>query len=76
MGGRLAPPGDELMNPAYARRPDVSDLWWRNVFENPTTVQFDHPVLVSWRKVRNLHQLMQIDSAGHQQYVSTAALYA
>lgn len=51
MGGRLAPPGDELMNPAYAKSPDQSDLWWRNLLENPTTVQFDHRVLVSlWRE--------------------------
>lgn len=45
MGGRLAPPSDELMNPSYATRPDKSDMWWRNIFENPTTVQFNHRVL-------------------------------
>ncbi|KAF9468898.1 cytochrome oxidase assembly [Collybia nuda] len=45
MGGRLAPPGDELFDPAYAKKADKSDLWWRNIFENPTTVQFDHRVL-------------------------------
>ena len=45
MGGRLAPPADELMNPSYATLPDKSDLWWRNIFENPTTVQFNHRVL-------------------------------
>ncbi|KAL0949856.1 hypothetical protein HGRIS_009889 [Hohenbuehelia grisea] len=45
MGGRLAPPSDELMSPAYAKRSDKSDIWWRNIFENPTTVQFDHRVL-------------------------------
>ena len=45
MGGRLAPPSDELMNPAYATQPDKSDMWWRNIFENPTTVQFNHRVL-------------------------------
>ncbi|KAK7470956.1 Cytochrome c oxidase assembly protein cox15 [Stygiomarasmius scandens] len=44
MGGRLAPPRDELMSPAYAQKPDGSDKW-RNIFENPTTVQFDHRVL-------------------------------
>lgn len=47
MGGRLAPPKDELMSLAYAKRADGSDKWWRNVFENPTTVQFNHRVLVS-----------------------------
>ncbi|TDL29779.1 COX15-CtaA-domain-containing protein [Rickenella mellea] len=45
MGGRLAPPTDELMNPAYAKQADKSDLWWRNLLENPSTVQFDHRVL-------------------------------
>ena len=45
MGGRLAPPSDELFSPSYAKNADNSDLW-RNIFENPTTVQFDHRVLV------------------------------
>ncbi|KAE9405961.1 COX15-CtaA-domain-containing protein [Gymnopus androsaceus JB14] len=45
MGGRLAPSRDELMSSAYAKRADGSDKWWRNIFENPTTVQFDHRVL-------------------------------
>ena len=47
MGGRLAPPTDELFSTAYAKSLDGSDLWWRNMLENPTTVQFDHRVLVS-----------------------------
>ncbi|KAG6833835.1 hypothetical protein H0H87_011769 [Tephrocybe sp. NHM501043] len=47
MGGRLAPPADELFSPAYAKSGDKSDLWWRNIFENPTTVQFDHRVLAT-----------------------------
>ncbi|KAJ7179419.1 electron transfer protein 1 [Mycena filopes] len=46
MGGRLAPPTDELFSPAYAKNEDKSDLWW-NIFENPTTVQFDHRVLAT-----------------------------
>ncbi|OJA07700.1 hypothetical protein AZE42_01863 [Rhizopogon vesiculosus] len=45
MGGRLAPPMDELFSFAYAKNDDGSDVWWRNIFENPTTVQFDHRVL-------------------------------
>ncbi|KIK65596.1 hypothetical protein GYMLUDRAFT_194313 [Collybiopsis luxurians FD-317 M1] len=44
MGGRLAPPREELISPAYAKREDGSDKW-RNIFENPTTVQFDHRML-------------------------------
>ncbi|KAF5388325.1 hypothetical protein D9615_000116 [Tricholomella constricta] len=47
MGGRLAPPADELFSPDYAKNADKSDLWWRNIFENPTTVQFDHRVLAT-----------------------------
>jgi heme a synthase len=46
MGGRIAPPADELFSPAYAKSEDKSDVWWRNLFENPTTVQFDHRCLV------------------------------
>ncbi|KAI0347021.1 COX15-CtaA-domain-containing protein [Trametopsis cervina] len=45
MGGRLAPPVDELFSQEYAKKPDGSDTWWRNLFENPTTVQFDHRCL-------------------------------
>lgn len=48
MGGRLAPPMNELFSSAYAKNADGSDVWWRNIFENPTTVQFDHRVLVSF----------------------------
>ena len=46
MGGRIVPPLDELFSAAYARNADGSDVWWRNIFENPTTVQFDHRILV------------------------------
>jgi len=45
MGGRIAPPADELFSTAYAKNPDGSDIWWRNIFENPTTVQFNHRCL-------------------------------
>lgn len=53
MGGRLAPPADELFSTAYAKNTDHSDLWWRSLFENPTTVQFDHRLLVSDFKVQS-----------------------
>ena len=46
-GGRLSPPKGELFDPAYAKKDDKSDLWWRNVLENPITVQFNHRCLVS-----------------------------
>lgn len=47
MGGRIAPPADELFSPVYATKADRSDLWWRNILENPTTVQFNHRCLAS-----------------------------
>ncbi|GAA5984163.1 hypothetical protein JCM10908_006077 [Rhodotorula pacifica] len=44
MGGKLHPPSYELNKDFYCRKEDKSDRW-RNVFENPTTVQFDHRML-------------------------------
>lgn len=41
------PSGSELMSPVYARRADLGDLWWRNLLENPTTVQLVHRVLAT-----------------------------
>ncbi|KAJ7774215.1 electron transfer protein 1 [Mycena maculata] len=46
MGGRLAPPADELFSSVYTKNETKSDLW-RNIFENPTTVQFNHRVLAT-----------------------------
>jgi cytochrome c oxidase assembly protein subunit 15 len=48
MGGRLMPPTDELLDKRYAKRADQSDVWWRNIFENPVTAQFDHRLFVSF----------------------------
>ena len=46
MGGRLAPPLDELFSPNYAdAAANGGKGTWRNLFENPTTVQFDHRVM-------------------------------
>lgn len=47
MGGSIVPPIEEMMDSRYAVKSDGSDKWWRNIFENPTTVQFDHRALVS-----------------------------
>jgi len=44
MGGRVMPPTSELLDAHYARSQDGSGMW-RNFFENPTTVQFDHRLL-------------------------------
>ncbi|BGO99840.1 Cytochrome c oxidase assembly protein cox15 [Rhodotorula toruloides] len=44
MGGKLHPPSYELNKDFYCRKADKSDRW-RNLFENPTTVQFDHRML-------------------------------
>ncbi|ATY59606.1 cytochrome c oxidase assembly protein, putative [Cordyceps militaris CM01] len=45
MGLGLTPPASELWDKFYARRADGSDLWWRNMLENPSTVQMDHRIL-------------------------------
>ncbi|CCK71214.1 Cox15p KNAG_0G01560 [Huiozyma naganishii CBS 8797] len=42
MGETWFPPKRELMDSNFARREDQKDLWWRNLLENPTTVQLVH----------------------------------
>ncbi|OCL13178.1 electron transfer protein 1, mitochondrial precursor [Glonium stellatum] len=45
MGVGLTPPKKELFDPFYSHVPDQSDLWWRNMLENPSLVQLDHRIL-------------------------------
>jgi len=45
MGLGLTPPSSELWDKFYSRKEDGSDLWWRNMLENPSTVQMDHRIL-------------------------------
>jgi cytochrome c oxidase assembly protein subunit 15 len=45
MGLGLTPPKSELFDPRYSRHSDRSDLWWRNMLENPSLVQLDHRIL-------------------------------
>ena len=46
MGTGYKPPNSELLNTFYARdKENLSDLLWRNMFENPSTVQFQHRCL-------------------------------
>lgn len=45
MGLGLTPPKKELFDPFYSHVPDRSDLWWRNMLENPSLVQLDHRIL-------------------------------
>ena len=47
MGTSLAPPKSELFSDFYSRRADGSDIWWRNMLENPSTVQLDHRILAT-----------------------------
>jgi cytochrome c oxidase assembly protein subunit 15 len=47
MGAGLAPPASELWDKFYSRKEDGSDLWWRNMLENPSTVQLDHRILAT-----------------------------
>ncbi|KAJ9477239.1 Cytochrome c oxidase assembly protein COX15 [Pseudozyma hubeiensis] len=43
--GRLAPPMEELMDDRFAQRSDGSDKIWRNLSQNPVTVQLIHRTL-------------------------------
>lgn len=45
MGLGLTPPKAELWDARYSQKPDSSDLWWRNMLENPSLVQLDHRIL-------------------------------
>lgn len=45
MGTGITPPRSELWDSFYSRREDASDLWWRNILENPSLVQLDHRML-------------------------------
>ncbi|EGE07851.1 cytochrome c oxidase assembly protein COX15 [Trichophyton equinum CBS 127.97] len=45
MGNGLTPPKEELFDEFYSRKEDRSDLWWRNMLENPSFVQLDHRIL-------------------------------
>ena len=47
MGLGLTPPKKELWDPFYSHVPDHSDLWWRNMLENPSLVQLDHRILAT-----------------------------
>lgn len=45
MGTGITPPSSELWDRFYSRKEDGSDLWWRNILENPSLVQLDHRML-------------------------------
>ncbi|KIW16420.1 hypothetical protein PV08_06472 [Exophiala spinifera] len=47
MGLGLTPPRSELWDKFYSREDDGSDLWWRNMLENPSLVQLDHRILAT-----------------------------
>jgi cytochrome c oxidase assembly protein subunit 15 len=47
MGVGFHPPASELFDKFYARREDGSDMWWRNMLENPSTVQLNHRCLAT-----------------------------
>ncbi|KDN36555.1 COX15-CtaA-domain-containing protein [Tilletiaria anomala UBC 951] len=74
--GRLAPPFTELMDDRYSQRPDKGDKVWRNLTQNPVTVQLIHRTLAittlcsviafGWR-TRNLRAAFQRATAGQIQ---------
>ncbi|SPO31952.1 related to COX15 - cytochrome oxidase assembly factor [Ustilago trichophora] len=43
--GRIAPPIEELMDERFSQRSDGSDKIWRNLSQNPVTVQLIHRTL-------------------------------
>lgn len=45
MAGGLHPPASELFDKFYCKKEDGSDLVWRNMLENPSTVQLSHRTL-------------------------------
>lgn len=47
MGDDIVPSMNELMSETFARQLDKSDLWWRNLLENPTTVQLVHRIMAT-----------------------------
>ncbi|KAI5963008.1 COX15 [Candida pseudojiufengensis] len=47
MGDNWIPSKNELMDPVYSRNSNESDLWWRNLLENPTTVQLIHRIMAT-----------------------------
>jgi cytochrome c oxidase assembly protein subunit 15 len=47
MGNGFTPPRSELFDKFYSRKGDGSDIWWRNMLENPSTVQLDHRILAT-----------------------------
>lgn len=47
MGEDYIPSYRELMDPLFARKDDKSDMWWRNLLENPATVQLVHRILAT-----------------------------
>ena len=47
MGQGLTPPKSELFSDFYSHREDKSDLWWRNMLENPSLVQLDHRIMAT-----------------------------
>ncbi|KZT41142.1 cytochrome oxidase assembly, partial [Sistotremastrum suecicum HHB10207 ss-3] len=47
MGENIVPPVNELLSSDYAKGVNSDNQYWRNIFENPTTVQFDHRLLAT-----------------------------
>ncbi|SCU99833.1 LANO_0F03906g1_1 [Lachancea nothofagi CBS 11611] len=47
MGDEWIPSKRELFDQHFARKDDASDLFWRNMLENPTTVQLNHRILAT-----------------------------
>ncbi|KAK9462004.1 cytochrome oxidase assembly protein-domain-containing protein [Lipomyces oligophaga] len=47
MGETIIPPTKEIFSTFYSRAKDDADLIWRNMLENPVTVQLEHRILAT-----------------------------
>lgn len=66
MGDDWIPSKNELFSPLFARKPDLSDLWWRNLLENPTTVQLVHRIFATTTFFSVLAAHLYVKKVKHQ----------
>ncbi|ANB14068.1 Cox15p [Sugiyamaella lignohabitans] len=57
MGETIVPSRNEMFSPQYATDTSQFNLFWKNMLENPTTVQFNHRVLAvsTWTATLAMH---------------------
>lgn len=57
MGEGFVPPKNELFSQIYAKGASGFELFWKNMLENPTTVQLNHRILAvtTWTSIFAMH---------------------